>query len=51
MSRRQQEQLAEAVSGSRLVVYADTGHLVLWEQPERVARDLRSFAELLSRRS
>jgi len=43
LSRRQQEQLAEAVSGSRLVVYADTGHLVLWEQPERVARDVTSF--------
>jgi pimeloyl-ACP methyl ester carboxylesterase len=43
LSRRQQEQLAAAVSGSRLIVYADTGHLVLWEQPERVARDVTSF--------
>jgi hypothetical protein len=24
-------------------VYDDTGHLVLWEQPERVADDLTDF--------
>ena len=29
--------LAAAIAGSRLVGYEDTGHLVLWEQPERVA--------------
>ncbi len=51
LSREEQEQLAAAIPGSRLVVYENTGHLVLWEQPERVARDLSSFAELLSRRS
>jgi pimeloyl-ACP methyl ester carboxylesterase len=28
---------------SRLVVYEDTGHLVLWQQPERVASDLADF--------
>lgn len=43
LPRRQQEQLAAAITGSRLVVYPDTGHLVLWEQPERVARDVTSF--------
>lgn len=35
--------LAAAIAGSRLVVYEDTGHLVLWEQPERVATDLADF--------
>jgi pimeloyl-ACP methyl ester carboxylesterase len=50
LSREQQEQLAAAITGSRLLVYANTGHLVLWERPERVARDLTSFAELLPRR-
>ncbi len=39
--------LAAAIPGSRLVVYEDTGHLVLWEQPERVARDLAGFVESL----
>jgi len=35
--------LTAAVSGSRLVVYPDTGHLVLWEQPGRIADDLTAF--------
>jgi pimeloyl-ACP methyl ester carboxylesterase len=48
--REQQEQLAAAIPGSRLLIYENTGHLVLWEQPERVARDLTSFAQLLSPR-
>jgi rifampin ADP-ribosylating transferase len=40
--------LAAAISGSRLIVYEDTGHLVLWEQSERVARDLADFVAGLS---
>jgi hypothetical protein len=28
-------------------LYEDTGHLVLWEQPERVASDLAGFVESL----
>ncbi len=35
--------LAAAIDDSRLVVYPDTGHLVLWEQPARVASDLTAF--------
>lgn len=40
--------LAAAIPGSRLIVYDDTGHLVLWEQPERVATDLTDFVAGLS---
>ncbi|HJY43334.1 MAG TPA: alpha/beta hydrolase [Propionibacteriaceae bacterium] len=40
--------LAAAIPGSRLIVYDDTGHLVLWEQPERVATDLTGFVAGLS---
>ena len=40
--------LAAAIPGSRLIVYEDTGHLVLWEQPERVATDLADFIAGLS---
>jgi pimeloyl-ACP methyl ester carboxylesterase len=47
LGREQQEELAGAVPGSRLVVYENTGHLVLWEQPARVARDLTTFVESL----
>jgi pimeloyl-ACP methyl ester carboxylesterase len=39
---------AAAIPGSRLIVYEDTGHLVLWEQPERVATDLADFIAGLS---
>ena len=45
LSREQQEDLAGAIAGSRLVAYENTGHLVLWEQPERLARDLTAFLE------
>jgi non-heme chloroperoxidase len=40
LPRSDQEALAAAIAGSRLVIYSDTGHLVLWEQPERVAADV-----------
>jgi rifampin ADP-ribosylating transferase len=43
--RDNQERLAAAIPGSRLIVYHDTGHLVLWEQPERVASDLTDFVQ------
>lgn len=47
LTRQHQEGLARAIPGSRLVVYEDTGHLVLWEQPERVARDVAGFLAAL----
>ena len=34
-----------------VIVYPDTGHLVLWEQPERVASDLTAFVAGLRQRS
>ncbi|GAA4682971.1 3-oxoadipate enol-lactonase [Phytohabitans rumicis] len=43
LPRAEQEALAAAIPGSRLVVYEDTGHLVLWEQPDRVAQDIAGF--------
>ena len=48
LSREQQDDLASAIPGSELVAYEDTGHLVLWEQPERIARDLTAFVDRLS---
>jgi pimeloyl-ACP methyl ester carboxylesterase len=49
LSREQQERLAGAIAGSRLLVYENTGHLVLWEQPDLVARDVTRFVGLLQR--
>jgi pimeloyl-ACP methyl ester carboxylesterase len=51
LTRDQQEELAAAVPDSRLVVYDDTGHLVLWEQPERLASDLTGFIQTLDERA
>jgi pimeloyl-ACP methyl ester carboxylesterase len=48
LSRDDQEALAAAIPDSHLIVYHDTGHLVLWEQPERVANDLTDFVTGLS---
>lgn len=50
LSREQQEDLASAIPGSELVTYENTGHLVLWEQPERLARDIMTFLEDLAPR-
>jgi pimeloyl-ACP methyl ester carboxylesterase len=35
--------LAAAIEGARVVEYEDTGHLVLWERPDRVAADIATF--------
>jgi pimeloyl-ACP methyl ester carboxylesterase len=48
LSRVDEEALAAAIPGSQLIVYDGTGHLVLWEQPQRVANDLTDFVKGLS---
>lgn len=40
LPRVEQERMVAAIPGARLVTYPDTGHLVLWERPEDVAREL-----------
>ncbi len=48
--RQHQETLVGRIEGARVQIYEGTGHLVLWECPERVAEDLRSFlGELFER--
>ncbi|MFJ5954503.1 alpha/beta fold hydrolase [Paenarthrobacter sp. NPDC092416] len=41
--RHHQQTLAGRIPGSLLTIYQDTGHLVLWESPERVAQDVETF--------
>lgn len=48
LSRRDQEELAEALPNSRLVVYPGAGHSPHWEEPKRFASDLVSFLGELS---
>jgi non-heme chloroperoxidase len=45
LPRSDQEALAAAIPGSRLVVYQGTGHVVHWEQPQRVAADVVALVE------
>ncbi len=45
LGREDQVALATEISGSRFIVYEGVGHLVLWEQPERVAADVIAFVE------
>lgn len=47
LPRQDQEALAASIPGARLLVYPATGHLVLWEQPDRVAADLVAFVDEL----
>ncbi|MDQ3616001.1 MAG: alpha/beta hydrolase [Actinomycetota bacterium] len=44
-----EEELASAIPTAQLIVYEGTGHLVLWERPERVASDLTRFVAALGR--
>jgi non-heme chloroperoxidase len=43
LPRSDQEALAAAIAGSRLVAYAGAGHAFYWEEPDRVASDLVAF--------
>lgn len=45
LPRADQEAMVSAIPGARLVVFPDTGHLVLWERPEDVARELRVLVD------
>lgn len=45
LSREDEEALAGAIENCELVVYPRTGHLVLYEHPERVAADTTRFLE------
>jgi pimeloyl-ACP methyl ester carboxylesterase len=43
--RADEDALVSKIAGSKLMVYADTGHALHWERPERFTRDLVEFEE------
>ncbi len=45
LPHEEQERLAVAIPNAALKTYPDTGHLVHWERPEQVVRDLEAFME------
>ncbi|MEV0320278.1 alpha/beta fold hydrolase [Streptomyces sp. NPDC050658] len=44
LTREDQQTILDTVIGARLTVYEGAGHVVYWERPERVARDIADFA-------
>jgi pimeloyl-ACP methyl ester carboxylesterase len=40
---REEQQRTAAIPDATLKVYPDTGHVVAWERPEWVVRDLEAF--------
>ncbi|MFD1862887.1 alpha/beta fold hydrolase [Planococcus chinensis] len=44
-SRTDQEKLARAIPNSRLTVFPQLGHLLYWEDPKNVAKEISSFIE------
>ncbi|TQK50383.1 pimeloyl-ACP methyl ester carboxylesterase [Streptomyces sp. SLBN-118] len=44
LPRGDQQTILDAIHGSRLLTYEGVGHVVHWEQPERVIADLVAFA-------
>lgn len=42
------EAVARAIPGAQLIVYANAGHALHWEEPERFAADLVAFVEDLA---
>jgi non-heme chloroperoxidase len=49
LPRADQEALAAAITGSRLLMYPGAGHTFYWEEPARVASDLVAFIEKLGK--
>lgn len=43
LTRADQDALVAVIPGARLLVYEDTGHLVLWEQSHQLAADVARF--------
>jgi non-heme chloroperoxidase len=43
LPREEENHLAMAISGAKVIVYPATGHSPNWERPERVAADLDAF--------
>jgi non-heme chloroperoxidase len=46
----QRQEIAQAIAGTELRVYAGAGHSLQWEEPQRFAADLVSFMNTVGRR-
>ncbi|KQV04724.1 MULTISPECIES: alpha/beta fold hydrolase [unclassified Kitasatospora] len=48
LPRADQQVILDAVPGARLIVHQGAGHLVYWERPDEVTRDIAAFAALVT---
>ncbi|MFI6335702.1 alpha/beta fold hydrolase [Streptomyces sp. NPDC050535] len=48
LPRGDQQAILDAIHGASLLVYEGAGHVVHWEQPERVVADIADFAARIS---
>ena len=44
-------ELAEGIAGARLRTFPDAGHLLIWENPNEIADEIRTIADEASRRA
>lgn len=44
LPRGDQQTILDAIHGARLLTYEGVGHVVHWEEPERVVADIAAFA-------
>ena len=51
LPREDQQIILDAVHGARLLTYEGAGHVVHWEEPERVVADIAAFAARLAAKS
>ncbi len=43
LDRKSQEALTNAIQDAKFLAYPDTGHLLYWDQPEKLAADISAF--------
>ena len=43
------EALLKAIPGAKLVVHPGAGHVLYWEEPERVASDIAAFMQEIAK--
>ena len=44
-SRKEQEKLADAITGARLTIFPQLGHMLYWEDPENLAEEITLFVD------
>lgn len=44
-SPKDQEKLADAIPDARLTIFSQLGHMLYWEDPQRIAREITLFVE------